>query len=274
MLWRTFLKANRAASCWIDSFLPDHVRQDGNQAFLRDVLPRALRADITVYDLGGGSRPCVDRELKDRLGLRLVGLDVSGEELAAAPVGTYDQTIVADLCTFTGTAAADSVICQATLEHVPDTVGAIRGLATCVRPGGAVYLFAPCRNAAFARINLILPEGLKRFLLFRLFPEKATGHDGFKAFYDHCTPGQIEAIARRNGLEIEERRLFWTSSYFFIFTPAYLLWRAWQGLSYMVLGKDAAESFVYVLRKSHAVALDSKALRVSGRAAQLTGSEA
>lgn len=260
-MWRKFLRANYTLSRWIDGFLPERLRQDGNQYFIQDVLPRALRADTTVYDLGGGSRPCVERELKDRLGLRLVGLDVSGEEMAAAPAGTYDQTIVADLCTFTGTEAADSVICQATLEHVPDTVGAIRGLATCVRPNGAVYIFAPCRNAAFARINLILPERLKQLLLFNLFPEKAKGHDGFRAFYDHCTPGQIEAIARRNGLEVEERRLFWTSSYFYILTPAYLLWRAWQGLAYIVVGQNAAELFVYVLRKSGAAAMDNKVMR-------------
>lgn len=258
---RKFLQANLALSRWIDSFLPDRLRQDGNKYFLSDVLPRALRAGATVYDLGGGSRPCVGRELKDRLGLRLVGLDVSGEELAAAPEGTYDQTIVADLCTFTGIGAADSVICQATLEHVPDTVGAIRGLASCVRPNGAVYVFAPCRNAAFARLNLILPERLKHILLFNLFPEKAKGHDGFRAFYDHCTPGQIEAIARSNGLEVEERRLFWTSSYFYIFTPAYLLWRTWQGLAYVVIGQSAAESFVYVLRKKGAAAADMAPVR-------------
>lgn len=268
MFWRKFLKANYAVSCWIDSFLPGKLRQDGNAAFLRDVLPRALQADTTLYDLGGGSRPCVSRELKDRLGLRLVGLDVSGDEMAAAPAGTYDQTIVADLCTYTGRGNADSVICQATLEHVPDTVGAMRGLATCVRPGGAIYLFAPCRNAAFARINLILPERLKQILLFNLFPEKAKGHDGFRAYYDHCTPGQIEAIARSNGLEIEERRLFWTSSYFFILTPAYVLWRAWQGLAYIVIGKNAAESFVYVLRKSHVAALSEEIPGISNVSAR------
>lgn len=273
MFWRKFLRANYTVSRWIDSFLPAKLRQDGNEFFLSDVLPRALQADSTVYDLGGGSRPCVSREQKARLGLRLVGLDVSGDELAAAPAGTYDQAIVADLCTYTGSGTADSVICQATLEHVPDTVGAMRGLATCVRPCGAVYLFAPCRNAVFARMNLILPERLKQFMLFNLFPEKAKGHDGFRAFYDHCTPGQIEAIARSNGLEIEERRLFWTSSYFFIFTPAYLLWRIWQGLAYLVIGKDAAESFVYVLRKSHEVALDSAATRVNSNSARLIESE-
>lgn len=268
MFWRKFLKANCAVSCWIDSFLPGKSRQDGNEFFLRDVLPRALQADTTVYDLGGGSRPCVSRELKDRLGLRLVGLDVSGDEMAAAPTGTYDQTIVADLCTYTGSGTADSVICQATLEHVPDTVGAMRGLATCVRPGGAIYLFAPCRNAAFARLNLILPERLKQFLLFNLFPEKGKGHDGFRAFYDHCTPGQIEAIARSNGLEIEERRVFWTSSYFFILTPAYLLWRIWQGVAYIAIGKDAAESFVYVLRKNHTAAMSDEAGSTTGESAR------
>ena len=31
-------------------------------------------------------------------------------------------------------------------------------------------------------------------------PDKAHGHDGFPAYYDRCTPREIEALARDNGL--------------------------------------------------------------------------
>jgi hypothetical protein len=73
---------------------------------------------------------------------------------------------------------------------------------------------------------------------------------------------------------VEERRLFWTSSYFFILTPAYLAWRIWQGLAYIVLGNNAAESFIYVLRKADTGAADGRTGRVSGGSARLTESEA
>lgn len=249
-----FVGLNRRLSAAIDSLLPETLRRDGNGTFLREVLPHAVRPNDLVYDLGGGSRPYLSTERKSALGARVVGLDIDAAELAAAPAGAYDRVIAHDLCTFQGAGDADVIICQATLEHVPDTAGAMRAMASTVRPGGRIYIFAPCRNALFARLNRVLPEDLKRRLLFALFPHKGEGHDGFKAYYDRCTPSQIEALARANGLHVEQRRLFWMSSYFTVLVPAFLAWRLMQLLSYLVMREDAAETFIYVLRKPEAQA--------------------
>lgn len=247
-----FVGLNRKLSAALDRALPEKLRQDGNGTFLREVLPHAVRAHDVVYDLGGGSQPYLSVARKSELGVRVVGLDIDAGELAAAPAGAYDRIIAHDLCTFQGEGDADVVICQATLEHVPDTAGAMRAMASTVRAGGRIYIFAPCRNAMFARLNRVLPEDVKRRVLFALFPHKGEGHDGFKAYYDRCTPSQIEALARANGLEVEERRLFWMSSYFSVFVPAFLAWRLVQLLSYVVMQDDAAETFIYVLRKPEA----------------------
>ncbi|MEW6255295.1 MAG: methyltransferase domain-containing protein [Pseudomonadota bacterium] len=244
-----FVLLNRKLSATLDRVLPDRFRQDGNSTFLRDVLPQAVRPNDRVYDLGGGSRPFLSVERKSELGVQVVGLDIDAAELAAAPAGAYDQTIAHDLCTYEGAGDADVIICQATLEHVSDTAGAMRAMASTVRPGGRIFIFAPCRNAMFARLNRLLPEGVKRRILFLLFPQKGEGHDGFKAYYDRCTPSQIEALAHANGLLVEERRLFWTSSYFSVLVPAFVAWRLMQLLAYFVVKDDAAETFIYVLRK-------------------------
>lgn len=153
------------------------------------------------------------------MGVKVVGLDIDGAELQTAPASAYDRTIVADLCTFEGFAEADIVICQTTLEHVPNVKGAMRAIATSLRTGGRAYIFAPCSNTAFAKLNMLLPQSFKRRLLFSLFPHKADGHSGFPAYYDHCTPRQIETLAAANGFRVEDKRLFWTSSYFFVLTP-------------------------------------------------------
>lgn len=248
--FQSFANANKVASLWIDRlFLPDRLRLDGNKTFHLEVVPPHLAHGLRVYDLGGGSNPYLSPEQKAKFGLHVTGLDISAEELAASPEGAYDRKIVADLCTFEGAGDGDLIICQATLEHVPDTSGAIRAIAETLTPGGRALLFLPSRNAVFARLNLVLPEGLKRCLLFSLYPHKAEGHDGFKAFYDRATPAQIAALAQQNGLEVEERRLFWISSYFMIFTPAFLLWRLYQGLAYLIVQDQAAETFQFTLRK-------------------------
>lgn len=244
-----FAKINIAVSQAIDGLLPAAVRRDGGRTFRETYAPQALEQGPLMYDLGGGSQPYASLKDKAHYGLKVVGLDISAEELALAPTGVYDRTIAADLCSFVGDADADVVICQATLEHVPDGPGAMRAIATILKPGGRAYLFAPSRNALFARLNLLLPEGVKKKILFALFPAKALGHDGFPAFYNGCTPKEIEHSAKINGLVVEKRQLFWISSYFMAFVPAYLMWRAFQGLSFLVRGQNAAETFIYVLRK-------------------------
>jgi 2-polyprenyl-6-hydroxyphenyl methylase/3-demethylubiquinone-9 3-methyltransferase len=157
--------------------------------------------------------------------------------------------IEADLCIATGPADGDLVLCQATLEHVADTAGAIHGLASFARPGGRIAIFVPCRNAPFAILNRLLPERWKQRLLFALFPSKATGHDGFPAFYDRCTPTAFAALGSANGLQIAWQQAFWTSSYFYIFVPAYLLWRVGQLIRRTFRGDEVCETFAITWRK-------------------------
>ncbi|WP_447754592.1 class I SAM-dependent methyltransferase [Sphingopyxis fribergensis] len=245
----TFAKANIRVSQAIESLLPESLRRDGGRTYREIYAPQALEQGPLIYDVGGGSQPFASLEDKERFDLRVVGLDISAEELALAPAGVYDRAIAADLCTYVGDGDADVVICQATLEHVPDGPGAMRAIATILKPGGRAFLFAPSRNALFARLNLLLPEGVKKKILFALFPAKALGHDGFPAFYNGCTPNEIERSAHLNGLVIEKRALFWVSSYFMAFVPAYLAWRLFQGASFLARGQNAAETFIYILRK-------------------------
>jgi 2-polyprenyl-6-hydroxyphenyl methylase/3-demethylubiquinone-9 3-methyltransferase len=233
----------------VERRLPERWRCDGNRDFCDTIVPRILFPGAMVYDLGGGSRPFISFDEKRRLGLTVHGVDLSMEELDRAPAGVYDRKTAADLCRFIGDGDADVVICQATLEHVQDARGAFRAMATSVKPGGTIAIFAPSRNALFARLNRLLPEGLKRRILFALFPHTSEGHDGFPAYYDKCLPREVEALAAEHGIRVIERRLYWRSNYFFFFWPAYFLWRLWLGVTYLAFGKDAAESFVYVLRK-------------------------
>lgn len=248
-MMRWFLRVNEAVSRWLDRLLPASWRTDGNRHFRESVIPSELTPGMLVYDLGAGSRPSIPLDVKQQLGIYVVGVDISSEELRAAPVGAYDKTIVADLCAAIGPADGDLVLCQATLEHVSDTAGAIRGLSSFSRPGGRIAIFVPCRNAPFAVLNRLLPESWKQSLLFTLFPGKATGHDGFPAFYDRCTPAEFEELGGVNGLRIIWKRAFWTSSYFYIFIPAFLLWRLTQVVRRILQGDATCETFAIVWRR-------------------------
>jgi SAM-dependent methyltransferase len=231
-----------------DRLLPADFRLDGNRDFIERIVPDYLRPAMVVYDVGGGKNPLVPPERKSALGLEVVGLDIDAGRLAAAPSGVYDRAICADICTYRGRADADLVICQALLEHVPDVAGALRAIATILKPGGRALIFVPCRNAVYARINLVLPEALKRVLLFAIFPEMRADH-GFPAHYDQCTPSKLERVARKHGLATEYRRIYFESGYFRFCLPLHMLWRAWVALFQSLVREDAAETVSLVLRR-------------------------
>jgi 2-polyprenyl-6-hydroxyphenyl methylase/3-demethylubiquinone-9 3-methyltransferase len=245
---RTFVHAQVNWSHRIDRLLPDSLRIDGNREFLEAVVPQYLTQGAHIYDIGGGKNPVIACERKAALSLRVTGLDIDPRELSSAPDGSYDRVVCADISSFTGAGDADLVICQALLEHVADTESALRAIASILRPGGRALVFVPSRNAVYARLNMILPEGLKRAILFGIYPEMMRDH-GFPAYYDRCTPAEFDEMARLHGLVREDRRLYFQSDYFRFCIPMHLLWRTWVVLFRAMAGATAAETFTLVLRK-------------------------
>ncbi len=232
-----------------DRLLAPEFRLDGNRDFIENLVPAYLSPGMVVYDVGAGRNPLIRPEHKSALGMKVVGLDINAMALRAAPLGAYDEAICADVCEYSGHADADLVICQALLEHVRSVDKAFRGIASVLKPGGRAAIFVPCRNAIYARINLILPEALKRALLFAIFPGMRRDH-GFPAFYDQCTPSKLERIARRHGLVTEHRRIYFESSYFRFFFPLHALWRIWVALFRFIAQDEAAETVSLVMRKA------------------------
>ena len=243
-----FIRFNKYLSRRFDELLPGKFRVDGNAHFQQNFAPPHIPDGALVYDVGGGKRPFHSAEEKARLNLRVVGLDIDQSELARAPRGAYDEVIRADITEYRGRADADVVICQALLEHVPDAASAFAGLASILRKGGVALLFAPSRNAVYARVNLLTPESLKRRMLRLLFPE-LDDKTGFPAYYDCCTLAAFEETARASGLTVVEKRAYYRSDYFSFLAPLHVFWRCWLCVFHLLARERAAETFSVALRK-------------------------
>lgn len=254
-LFRRIVNWNVRASARFDRLLPGSFTTDGNRFFVDTFFLRFLEPHQRVVDLGGGRHPAISLDVKQKRELEVIGIDISEEELDLAPDGAYDRKICADVTRYEGDGIADVVICQSLLEHVQSTDHAFHAIATSLKVNGVALLFAPSRNAVFARINLILPERMKRAVLFALYPS-ARGSQGFLSYYDRCTPLQFEKMAGDHGLEVVERHLFFSSSYFTFFLPAHILWRIWMVIFHAMAPVQSAETFVYALRR---VSVDSVA---------------
>ncbi|WP_175265818.1 class I SAM-dependent methyltransferase [Methanothrix thermoacetophila] len=155
--------------------LPAKYRIEGYQDVLHSVIPKYVRDDWVVYDIGGGKNPYVTIDMKSKLNLHIIGVDINENELNTAPLGVYDKKIVADITKYEGTCDGDLAVCLAVLEHVQNVEAALRGINSCLKRGGLCVIFVPSKNAIYAKINRILPQDLKKKILFSIFPNCCVG---------------------------------------------------------------------------------------------------
>jgi SAM-dependent methyltransferase len=248
---RRFFKWQYELSMHFDkAFLDSSYLIYGTTDFHASLIPAFITKNSLVYDIGGGKCPHIFPTLKAERNIRTIGVDIDQEELNRAPAEGYNSTICADITATQGSGDGDFVISRAVLEHVKDARAALMNMATFVKPGGRIIAFAPCRNAWFARLNLILPEKFKRKLIDFFYSESGLAPVmGFKAYYSYGTPRQIEAIAKEAGLIIVEKRLYYMSNYFAYLTPIHIIWRVYQKLMRALGTEQFCEGFAYVLEK-------------------------
>jgi hypothetical protein len=101
----------------------------------------------------------------------------------------------------------------------------------------------------YARLNLLLPERLKRLVLFSVWPHACRGQ-GFRSHYHRCTPRDFCRMAESAGLVVVERRSCFISAHFTFFAPLHILWRAWIVAYRELAGLQAAETFGLALKKA------------------------
>lgn len=248
---RQFIAWNRRLSRWERSLIARVVpgcAPDGPSDFRDRVLPSLLKPGLRVLDVGGGKRPAIPVQTKQELGLHVVGLDVSEAELAEAPEGAYDATIVGDVAVTSIPGHYDLVFSRAVLEHVADPAAAIANLASVLLPGGTMAHVMPCRNAPFAILNRWLGNRSARRVLFAIFPEKQE-NSGFLAYYRDCTPGRLSRTCRESGLEVVQLTPYYNSGYTSFFAPLYTIEMLRQALMCALRLEDLAEGFSIVARR-------------------------
>ena len=141
------------------------------------------------------------------------------------------------------------MIFQALLEHVNDVESAFQAISSILKPGGLALIFVPSRNAVFARLNIILPQNLKKAILHSIYPNTRR-NQGFPSYYDRCTPSAFKTLAKSNDLFLVDARYYYISSYFSCFFPLYLIWWIWIVLFYFLYKEQAAEAFTMAFRKA------------------------
>lgn len=115
-----------------------------------------------------------------------VGLDVSAEELALAPEGSYHDTVISDAAERVGRLGSsfDLIVSWQVLEHVRSLEGTLEALRSYLRPGGELVAFFSGRFSAHGLANLLVPPRAGARLVARMMQRDPD--TVFPAYYDGC----------------------------------------------------------------------------------------
>lgn len=144
-----------------------------------------LRPGLRILDVGSGRRPVLAPAERPP-GARYVGLDLSAVELAAAPPGSYDEAIAADVAARETELEGqfDLAVSGQVFEHVRPLHRALVNVHDYLRPGGGMVALLSGRYSINGVLNTLLPAGVAVRLMRRLLHREPGSV--FPAYYDSC----------------------------------------------------------------------------------------
>lgn len=189
---------------------------------------RQLRPGVRVLDVGSGRRPAIPPEIRPP-DVVYCGLDLSLDELRAAPPGSYDNVVAADIVDFQPklSESFDLVVSWQVLEHVRPLEAAFENMRHYLVPGGVSLVHLSGGFSVFALLNRVVPHRVAVFAMRQLL-----GRDPktvFPAHYDKCWYGALSRITS-SWQEAEVIPRYRGSGYFRfleLLERAYLVYEDW-----------------------------------------------
>lgn len=219
-----------ARAAWLGR-LPARYSAGAEQTFYAYLDP-LMRPRAALLDVGSGRRPTVPPNERPH-GMHYVGLDLSLDELDAAPPGSYDEIVVSDLTVRVPALVErfDVALSWQVFEHVHDLRAALGNLRAYLKPGGRLSALFSARWSAFAVANSILPDRVAAQVASRVSGRAVD--TVFPAYYDRGTASQLEEIVS-DWARAEIIPAWLGAGYFHFFRPlqaAYIGYEEWARAS-------------------------------------------
>ena len=135
--------------------------------------------------MGSGRHPSISPQDRPP-DIQYIGLDVSARELELAPLGSYDEVVVADV-----TSPAESLVGRVDLaisfqvfEHVSSLRRSFDNVRRSLKPGGRLIAQFSGRRTVFGLTNRFIPHAAAKTVLrvtLRKRPDQI-----FPTYYDRC----------------------------------------------------------------------------------------
>ena len=246
---RAFINLNKKCFPFIAKIFPN--TKFSAYSYYSEQVRNNLAENQKILDVGGGKKCSFASYARKFDGIKLIGLDVSQEELDYNH--DLDEKIVFDISSGErvplGDSSIDMITSSSVLEHLQNLENAIKEIYRILKPGGKFISVIPCKFALFAIINQMLPNWLARKILFSIIPE-SKGFCGFKAYYDRCYYPALQKLLTKCGFTPEKFAFQYNqSSYFAFFLPFALISLVWDCLMYLFHVKPLAGYLCFVASK-------------------------
>ncbi len=175
----------------------------------------AQRSGVTVLEVGGIDRPL----LKKNPAFRYHGMDIESKERCFE---LYDEFLVQSIEKAIA-AKYQMIISTTLLEHVPNNAAAVQDMYQGLTPGGVMHHFIPSKNHPYSICLRLVGPRLQQTLIRYLRPD-SVATTGYPAFFNHCSPREMEDLFQRAGfVEIHLQHFYRANDYFAFFVPLYVL---------------------------------------------------
>lgn len=222
-----------------------------------------LAADASprrIVDVGAGRDTPYVRDVADRSGIEIVGIDVLPADLernAALDVWIVADVVKDGLPPRAGNAGL--LTSRMVVEHVEDLDRFAAEVYEALAPGArTLHLFAG-RYSVFAILNRMLPEAAARRVLFYLRPA-AQDVCGFVTHYHRTHASGARAAFDRAGFQqVTTDVSYNVSPYFTFFVPLFVVARLWESLLRRLRLRDLGAYVLLSAEKPGAVPDDHEA---------------
>jgi hypothetical protein len=168
---------------------------NGYDSFLRDLI--ASQKPVRVLDIGGGEAPALRLDEVQNMHIDYTVLDVSQEQLDAAPAEYRKVRADASLPDLKLDGNYDLAISRMVGEHIKDGDVFHRNIFNLLGPNGIAFHFFPTLFSPPFLANRLLPERLVDVILKKAQPWRSENNRTFRfpAYYSRCR-GPIKAQIR------------------------------------------------------------------------------
>ncbi len=182
-----------------------------------------LRQKTVVLDLGCGLSVPYTKYLKNRKGVRIVGVDISRQALNNNR--DIDEKLLSNLEKPLPLAinSVDVISCRWTIEHIRNLDTFLNSCNKVIKKEGFFIGLSACRFSPFAIINRTLPKNLSAKILYFLNPN-IKDKVGLPSFYKNGNNRTFKDLLNKHEFKIIKVYFgFYQSQYFDFFLPFYLI---------------------------------------------------